>query len=97
MALWRNWYTRQFQTLFPPGVSVRVRPGPQKHNIKRNIMNQEYLDIQLDRARAHAMLQIRILSKDGKKEEAMAVADQFSIDMEKYVQDTIKLNPTTKK
>ena len=60
-------------------------------------MNQEYLDIQLDRARAHAMLQIRILSKDGKKEEAMAVADQFSIDMEKYVQDTINLNPTTKK
>ena len=96
MALWRNWYTRQIQILFPSGVSVRLRPGPH-NNITRNKMNQQYLDIQLDRARAHAMLQLRLQSKDGNKEAAMAIVDQFSVEMEQYVKDTIKLHIPVKK
>ena len=60
-------------------------------------MNQEGLDIQLDRARAHTMLQLRLAAKDGNKTLALELIDQFSVDMEKYVNDTCKLIAPVKK
>jgi len=58
--------------------------------MKKRNPTQEYLDTQLDRARADAMLKIRLAAKNGDAELAVARALIFHDEVLSYINQTVE-------